>query len=181
MTSSDVFKNTVFDHPEPFSMLICSLAAGMLLRMLVDIFSVAEKCFGKNKVLCFFTDFFSIVGVYLFLFVCAYNFNNGIIRWYCIAICLAGYSIFRRLASKPFVKSLGYVTGVCEKLLSYIIRFLKFPAKRLYGFSVAFYRRTFMLLHALIRKRAYNREKNKVSAFAASGFLIAPHLNEEKD
>ena len=181
MTSSDIFKNTVFDHPEPFSMLVCSLVAGLILRMLVDVFSVTEKYLGKNMILCFFADFFSVVGAYLFLFVSAYNFNNGIIRWYCIAICIAGYCIFRKFISKPFIKCIVCVADICGKIFSFVTKLLFLPAKKFYRLLIVVYRRMLSLVRSLSRNRAYKREKNKVSASAERGFFLAPHLKEEKE
>ncbi len=181
MTNSDIFKNTVFDHINPFPMLICSVLAGILLGMMLDVFSLTERFFGKNRIIIFFTDMISVVFSYLFLFVCAYNFNCGMIRWYCVVISLGALRIQRRLMSKPFLKLCAFLINTVEKILKIASKILCFPTKKLFGLSVFVYRKAAKKTLSLSRWQAYLYEKNKIAARAADGFGLAPRVKEEKE
>ncbi len=181
MTNSDIFKNTVFDHINPLPMLLCSVVAGILLGMMLDVFSLTERFFGKNRIIIFFTDMISVVFSYLFLFVCAYNFNCGMIRWYCVVISLGALRVQRRLMSKPFLKLCGFLISTVEKTLKIALKILYFPIKRLFGLSVFVYRKAAKKTLSLSRKRAYLYERNKIAARAADGFGLVPRTKEEKE
>ena len=181
MTTSDIFKNTVFDHISPFPMIVCSVAAGILLGMMFDVFSLTERFFGKNRIIIFFTDVISVILTYLFLFVCAYNFNGGIIRWYCVVLCLAFLRLQRKLISKPFLKLCNLVLGITEKTLKLASKILGFPTKKLFSFCVFVYRKTAKRTVVFLRNRAYIHERNRIVSRAGRGFGLAAQLREEKE
>ncbi len=181
MTNSDIFKNTVFDHISPFPMLVCSVAAGLLLGMMLDVFSLTERFFGKNRIISFFTDAIAVVLTYLFLFVCAYNFNCGLIRWYCLVFCLVVLRLQRKLMSKPFLKLCDFLLCALEKALNLASKLLSFPIKKLFSLCVFVYRKTAKRTVAFLRNRAYIHERNKIASSAGMGFGLMTQPKEEKE
>ena len=57
MTTGDFFKDTVFAASNPFALMLCAVAVGMLFGVFKDVMKLFERLFGKNAVLIFVTDF----------------------------------------------------------------------------------------------------------------------------
>lgn len=180
MRNSDIFKNTVFDHINPFPMLVCSVVAGLLFGVLIDFFSLSERFFGRNRIITFFTDIVSVITTYLFLFVCAYNFNCGIIRWYCVVIAFATFRFYRKTLSLPFLSVCGFLFDTAGKAVSFLIKTLSIPIKKLFDLCVAIYRKFRKISFEVSRKNIYLHEKTRISQMALAGFDLVPSLKEEK-
>ena len=181
MTNSDIFKNTVFDHASPLPMLMCSVLAGILFATLIDAFSLTERFFGKNKIIRFLTDLLAVIFSYLFLFVCAYNFNNGIIRWYCIVALLIAVKVHRSAVSRQLLKILNFLADITQKLFSFLLSVVLYPLRKIYSALVKSYRFAAQKIAVAKRNAFYKKEKHKISSRANNGFGLAPILKEEKE
>ena len=117
MTVNEYAAQGVFaaEHPLPF--LIYAFCIGILLGLLLDILTVCDKLFGKNAIILFFTDFFSVISAYLLLFAGALFFNNGILRWYHAVMFLCGNRMYSATLS-------FFVRQLVEKLYFLVSRTL---------------------------------------------------------
>ena len=176
-----IFKGTVFDSANPVPMLICSFVIGFFAGMLFDTFSLTEKIFGKNRVIKFFTDAVSFLVSYLMLFICAYNYSFGIIRWYCYVFCLAGFKAYKKSLSAVYLKTADIAFGVVGKTIRLLLRILKKPILAFCRLAVSAYRRFKKKWCGFCAGKRYAKEKKNYENSAAHGFYLVPAIKEEKE
>lgn len=106
----------VFLAEKPLPMLVASFITGIAVSFCIDVFS-NSRIAGNKPVLRFFTDFFSVTAAYFAEFLCALNFNNGIIRWYHAASLFLAVFLYKKFLSEFVINAVNLVLSMALKLI----------------------------------------------------------------
>lgn len=161
----------VFLAEKPLPMLAASFVIGIGVSLCIDILS-NERTFGSKPVFRFFTDFFSVIAAYFMEFLCALNFNNGIIRWYHAASLFLAVFLYKKLLSEYVVLVLNITISAITKMLEFIIKYIALILKFITLPVLSVYAKT---NHAIYRKHAENKFKKYRKAYfalASRGFYL---------
>ncbi len=186
---NDIIFGGVFERHNALPMLLCALAAGVVCGLFTDIFGVGEKFFGKNPVLSFFSDFLAVLSAYIAIFVCALNFNDGVVRWYHVVVVFIGYKAYLHMFSALVKRVLDIICSVVQKLLKLAVLLFIIPLKFLYGIAKVLLLKPLEKLLRFISYKAqktvknykFTKEHKKYSRLAFSGFGLTGNVcfNEE--
>ena len=170
MLENDFFAGTVFGFENPVPLMLFALFTGIAAGLFFDMMSLTVKLFGVNRIIIFFTDFFTVLSGYLFLFCCALNYNNGEIRWYHILFCAAGYKIYKYTLSSAVLKAIGFIYNIVEKALLYLLRLILKPIKLFESYILKANKKISNYCRKQQIKKSYKREKKKFAKAASAGF-----------
>lgn len=167
---NELLKGTVFFSVNPIPLLLLALTVGMITGFLRDISALFCRLSGENRAAIFFADLFSVLFAYSALFVCALNKENGVLRWYHIALAGIGLSFYRTVFSSLVQKILFFLLDRIKRLL----HFLFLPLLFLIGRTEKNFERLKKqsLLHK--KKRQYKTAKKQWLRLAARGFDCIP-------
>ncbi len=177
--TDDFFKDTVFDASEPFSLMVLALIAGALLGASFDISKTLQKLIGKNAVFVFTADMLSVICAYLFLFVCALDLNDGILRWHHLLFAFLGLLFYKKTLSKAVTTLLGFVVyafGVIAKTASGIALYPIALAKK---YIIRLSKKLYTAISEHIKKKEFKNALKKHTAASAIGFEVVPYIREE--
>lgn len=180
MTTNDFFKDTVFSASNPLALMVCAVIVGVLFGVFKDLMKIPERLFGKNAVLIFVSDFIGIVFAYLFMFVCALNFNHGIIRWYHFVMSFFALFVYKNTLSSAVVLVLDRLCCLVGRVAGLIIKIIIYPVNLIKKVLEAFYNKTSVMISCYIRKRRYEKKRIKYYKSASKGFGLLPYKKGEK-
>lgn len=161
----------VFLPEKPLPMLIASFIIGVIVSICLDIVS-NKYVFAEKGVLRFFSEFLAVVCAYFAEFICALDFNNGIIRWYHAVTLFLAVFLYRRFLSKYVVLTLDFIFSLIKNFLRLMAKYLLLILKIITAPVFAIYRK---LIFVFCKKRADMRYKKYRKAYftlASSGFYL---------
>lgn len=180
MTNNDIFYGTVFAAENPLPLILCSVLTGALLGIVLDSASLLERIFGKNRIIRFFVDFLSVLTAYLFLFVCALNFNNGMVRWYHVFFSFVSYKVYKKTLSHIILKILDMLCAAVRKIcsaVSAVTAFAARPVRAVFAAASKAYGRAEAKHCRRVSENLYKKEKLKFTKAAGRGFgLVGDNL-----
>lgn len=162
----------VFLPEKPLPMLISSFIVGIVLSLCLDIFS-GKRISGSNSAIRFFTDLVSVLLSYFIEFLCALNFNNGIIRWYHIAVLVVAVLLYKKFLSVYVVSTFDLVYIAVTKIIKLIIRCITFLLKTIVSPFFAIYKRASVVITKKCDENNYNKYKKAYISLACAGFYLA--------
>ncbi len=168
----ELFLQSVFSVDAQLPLIAFSFVIGVVSVFCIDVFSAVAVVFASNKAISFFFDLIIVVVSYLFIFVSALNYNNGIIRWYDMVACFAGMNIYYLLIAKPVgvvLNCAARVIGACfDHGERFVIGFLS-RIFRICGVACEYIRSNFSVMYKQFYFRHYIV---KYKRFAKRGFLF---------
>ena len=179
MMTGEIFKNTVFDASEPFSLMVLALITGALLGMSFDISNTLQKLIGKNAVFVFAADMLSVVCAYLFLFVCALDVNDGILRWHHLLFAFLGMLFYRKTISKIFTALLDLLYRASSAILKTSVRIALYPIAIAKKHIIRLFKTLYITLSEKLHKTEFKKNLKKHTAASAICFEVAPYIREE--
>lgn len=170
MTGNEYAANGIFAAEYPLPFLIYAFCIGVLLGLLLDILTVCDRLFGKNSIILFFTDFFSVLSTYLLLFAGALFFNNGILRWYHVAMFLCGNRMYSATLSFFVLQLVGKIYFLVSRTLNLLFFALMLPVKKISDLIVRIYRNLANRMLAFVSAIRYRNRKRIFRKHASGGF-----------
>ena len=171
MIPSDLPVFGVFAADDPLPMLMCAFAVGFFIGIFCDIAKTGFSYFGSNKVLCFFADMFCVCGAYIFLFVCALNFFDGIIRWYHVLLLFCGYRTYFSTLSRPVVFVTGAVRNLVCKLISSVMHVILVPIRLIAEAAHKWSHLISEKYQHIKKENTFKREKRIMIRMASNGYF----------
>ncbi len=121
--------NSVFVQENQFVAIVWFFACGILIGIIYDLFLMKRIVFpaGKLKFILIIDDILFTCISSLLTFVCAYNCNCGILRWYHICVVVFGLALFRATVSRIFMKLFAKAVSFIKKIIKKCVKILLFP------------------------------------------------------
>jgi hypothetical protein len=182
MTTGDFFKDTVFSASNPVALMLCAAITGILFGVFKDVMKIPEKLLGKNPVIIFVSDFSAIICAYLFMFICALDFNHGIIRWYHTVIFSVFLFVYKKTVSKAVVLFFDKLCGLLIKILRIVYKLFMYPVNLIKKLSQKLYNSISKYIILFVQKRKFDKKRVKYQKSAATGFgLVLYKKGENKN
>lgn len=112
--------------------VIAFFVSGVIFGAIYDFFRFFRLLF-KNKIVCFILDFIYMIIVSLMFFINLLGFNNGMVRYYFIALSLLGFLFYIFTVFRLTEKFEKPVSLIIRKSLKKVLQFIKKVYYNLFG------------------------------------------------
>lgn len=105
--------------------LLYSLAVGVALGILFDVFKIKREFFGVTRLILFFDDLVYMLICTVVLILGVFKVNNGKLRWYELLAPAVGFIIYRLTLSKLIIAFFYFLSSRIKKLFKLVIKFVR--------------------------------------------------------
>ena len=144
-----------------------SVVLGIVTGILYDVFRIIRIAFRHNAVMVFFEDILFCMMTSCMLILMIFCANYGIVRWFSVMGCAAGFFIYLETAGKA-------VVGAAEMIIDFIKKYIVSPVLSLLSFVASRAMMTVIFLLRQLKKSASALRRGiftlKIMLSARNGF-----------
>ena len=140
-----VFPNIEISLTQQCMFFLWSVLLGVVTGILYDVFRIIRIAFRHNAVMVFFEDILFCMITSCMLILMIFCANYGIVRWFSVMGCAAGFFIYFETAGKA-------VVGAAGRIISFIKRYIVSPITSLASWAVSWLMRAVIVLFGQLKR-----------------------------